>query len=121
MKFKPGTVIELHPSNFDTKTKTINHSLLNGKKGMIAFMADFCGHCRRFAPDYEKVSKTMGTNFPCFYLDCERYSSLASELGINGFPTILYINKRGKIYKSYNGDRSVSKLVEDICIEYRKN
>lgn len=109
--------IELTPKNF-VSSKKIVHPVLKDKKGMVAFLAGWCGHCNRFAPVYESVSENLGTSFPMFYFDCEKYSDFASKkLKISGFPTVKYINRKGEMDKDYNQDRSQIAMIQDICKE----
>ena len=118
MKFKRGTVIELTPKNFDIKGKKIIHPDLVDKKGMVAYLSNHCGYCVRFAPDYEEVAATLGKSFPLFYLDCEKYSDFSlNTLNIQGFPTITYIDRKGKPYRDYNKNRDQLSMMQDICKE----
>lgn len=113
-----STVISLTPDNFDIKNKKIIHPKLKDKKGMIAYLASWCPHCVKFKPIYESVSDTLGTSFPLFYLDCEKYSDFArNKLKVNGYPTILYIDRNGKPYKPYQSERTDLAMLGDICKE----
>lgn len=115
---KNTNVIELTPTDFDIKNKKIIHPSLKDKKGMVAYMADWCGHCKRLSPVYDSVSSSLGESFPLFYMDCEKYSDFASKkLNVVGFPTILYIDRNGKPYKQYSGERSEIGMMQDICKE----
>ena len=118
MKFKSNSVIELTPKDFINKGKKIIHSGLKDKKGMVAFLSDYCGYCVRFAPAYEKTAETLGKSFPLYYLDCDKYSDFAlNTLNIEGFPTILYIDRTGKPYKPYVKERDEYTLLKEICKE----
>lgn len=116
---KNSSVQELQPKNFNVGTKKVNHPLLANSKGIIVFAAEFCGHCKRFGPVYEKTSDILGNSFPFFFLDCEKYGDLASQFGVNGYPTVMYIDSSGKLYKNYTGERTVDALLVDICKEAR--
>lgn len=118
MHFKSGLVIELSPENFDIKNKKIIHPKLKNKKGMISYVASWCGHCRKFAPVYNNVSEVVGSSFPLFYLDCEKHGEFASKkLNVKGFPTILYIDRNGHPFKPYEKERNETELLKDICKE----
>ena len=116
---KNSSVIELTPANFDIKTQKVSHYLLgNGTKGMVSFMAHWCGHCKKASPEYEKAANALGSSFPLFYFDCEKNGEFASKtLGITGYPTIKYINKSGKMYKMYEGERTYQGFLTSICEE----
>ncbi len=117
--FSPRTsVIELTPKDFNIKNKTIIHPALKNSKGMIAYMAGWCGHCVALSPKYEEVADTLGNSFPLFYLDCAKYGDFASKnLNVNGFPTIMYIDSNHKPYRPYTGNRDSLSMLEDICKE----
>lgn len=116
---KNSSVIELTPVNFDPKTQKINHYLLdNGTKGMLMCAAHWCKFCKLASPEYEKAANALGSSFPLFYIDCEKYGEFASKvLGVNGYPTIKYINKSGKPYKMYDGERSYQGFLMGVCEE----
>ena len=44
--------IELRANNFDA-------SVRDGSAWLVEFYAPWCGHCKRFAPTYEKVAETL--------------------------------------------------------------
>lgn len=118
MLFKSkSSVIELTPKNFIIKTKKITHPTLKNKKGMIVFAASWCPHCVHFAPVYQQISNLLGSSFPLFYLDSVKYSDLASKLGIQGYPTIKYIDRNGIMYRDYKGNRDADSVLNDICKE----
>lgn len=111
-------VIELHPENFDLINSKVVHKKLRGKKGMVAFMANFCIHCKRLSPVYEEVANSLGDSFPMFFFDCEKYSAFTSQkLNISGFPTVKYLDRDGKISKDYNGNREKQEMIKNICTE----
>lgn len=122
MKFKSGSkVIELTPKNFSIKngTVTINHPALDGtKKGMIAYVASWCGFCVKLTEPYSDVSKILGDSFPLFYIDCAKYEEFSRKnLNIQSFPTVMYIDRTGKPYKNYTKERTEIAMLDDICSE----
>lgn len=113
---KNSKVIELNPSDF--KGNKIIHKASLNKMGMIAYMANWCGHCQRMSPVFDEVASTMGSSFPLFYIDAEKHASFVSNtLKINSFPTIRYIDNTGSPYKDFNGVRETSSMISDICKE----
>ena len=117
---KNSKVIELTPSDFDKSGKITHNSLEGNKKAMICFTASWCGWCVKMKTPYSKTAAILGDSFPMFNLDCVKYADFAKDMGINGFPTIKYIQRSGKIGKDYSGDRDVNGFLADICIESRQ-
>lgn len=109
-------VIQLTPSNFTSKN-TVSHPALSGKKGMIMFEAPWCGYCKQLAPIYEKTANTLGTSFPLFYVDCDKNKAIANKFNINSFPTVMYIDRTGAVYKKYTGNRTTQDLLNGACSE----
>lgn len=65
-----------------------------------------CGHCKRFAPTYEKAAKILKREDPPIILakvDAAHETELGEEFGITGYPT-LKIFKRGRALE-YKGQR----------------
>lgn len=116
---KNSNVVELTPSNFDKRTKKVIHPLLeNGSKGLVMFSTSWCGHCQRAAPEYTKVAQALGSSFPLFHFDCEKYKDFASKtLKIDGYPTIKFIDRNGSLYKTYNDERTYPEFLKAICNE----
>jgi thioredoxin-like negative regulator of GroEL len=114
---KNTMVIQLTPENF--KGKTVVHSVLDGKtSGMIMFGASWCRYCKEASPAYSKTAAALGSAFPLFYLDCEKYGEFAGKnLGVKGYPTFNYINKAGKMNKKYEGERTYLGFTKEICSE----
>jgi protein disulfide-isomerase A6 len=116
---KNSSVIELTSGNFDKRTKKVIHPLLDkGSKGLVMFSASWCGHCQRTAPELEKVADCLGTSFPVFYFDCEKYPEFArSVMKIEGYPTLKFIDRNGSLYKTYNSERTYEGFLAAICDE----
>lgn len=90
--------------------------------GMLLVWAGFCGHCTRFKPVYSELDKKLGKGFQLMAIEDKKITSakLNSALGVQGYPTILWIDGSGRISGSYNGDRSIKTLLDYICKFYHK-
>lgn len=97
------------------------HVIVNNKPGMLLVKAEWCGHCKRFMPTFERLNRRLGNNFPCVYIDeSDMTGELARELNVRGFPTIMFFDKYGRIIEHYNGSRDENQLIQKIDEMYHK-
>ncbi len=82
---------------------------------MVKFFAPWCGHCKSFAPEYEKAAKKAkedGKPYVIAELDATIHKKAAEKEGIQGFPTVkLYLNGKSM---DYNGDRTAEAVLNFI-------
>ncbi|KAJ3918702.1 hypothetical protein F5877DRAFT_90518 [Lentinula edodes] len=104
--FPKDTVVKmLDPKGFRKAMKA-------NETSMVAFVAPWCGHCQRMAPEYSKAALGLYPLIPTYAVDCDAEANkrLCSEQGVQGFPTIkLY--PRGKQLNPLtydSGDRTAS-------------
>ena len=83
--------------------------------GMLLVKNDWCMHCRKLAPILEQVSKKLGKAFPIVKLDGDSNNAIVQALGVEGFPTIFYVERDGLISKRYEGERSDGAFLQAIC------
>eukprot|EP00755_Sulcionema_specki_P011450 Sspe_Gene.49057::Locus_26071_Transcript_1_5_Confidence_0.556_Length_656::g.49057::m.49057 len=70
-------------------------------------MAPWCGHCKRLAPDWDKLAEdTAGKGVVIGKVDCTVESDLCSTYGVQGYPTLKYWTKGAGKPEEYNGGRS---------------
>ncbi len=90
----------------------------------INFYAEWCIHCRRFAPiwieaedradqirftdanGYEVVVKLLRIN-------CVQFEGVCNAAGIRGFPTVRMYKKDGT-FSGYNGERRVENIIDSV-------
>lgn len=110
-------MIELSQKDFSIEGNKLksNKNIFKQMGGMIVFKADWCGHCRRLLPELEEVSSNTGQLYPIVIIDADKNPQLVKKAGINGFPTVKFVNKQGYIKSDYSGGRTASDILEAIC------
>ena len=48
---------------------------------------------------------------PMKALDCEQHNSLSRKLGVEGYPTLGFVNRQGQIFK-YEGSRREKDIID---------
>merc|ERR1719471_1431766 len=94
-----ASVTSLTPANYDSMT--------DGKTVFIKFFAPWCGHCKKMAPDWEKLSAEWEGNEIGLVaeVDCTAEGKpLCDANGVKGFPTIKYGDPNS--LEDYSGGRS---------------
>ena len=108
LSWAEGDVVELTDDNFDD---TIKKSPII----MVKFYAPWCGHCKSFAPEYEKAAKQIkqdGKPYVLANLDATAHKKAAEKHGVTGFPTVkLFINGNPI---DYNADRTAEAVITFI-------
>ncbi|KAI0630893.1 hypothetical protein C8Q77DRAFT_1219695 [Trametes polyzona] len=72
---------------------------------VVAFVAPWCGHCQKMAPEYSQGALGVYPMIPFYAVDCDKQSNkrLCAEQGVQGFPT-LKLYPRGKQMKPIDFD-----------------
>ena len=85
------------------------------EKKVIVAKADWCGHCRKAAPEFEKLRQASpirladGSKATVEILDADQNKAEVSALGVKGFPTILGMKGGEKV--EYPGERTYDAVV----------
>jgi len=98
-----ASVTSLTPDNYD--------SLTDGKTVFIKFFAPWCGHCKKMAPDWEKLSGEWEGHEVGMVaeVDCTADGKpLCDANGVRGFPTLKYGDPTS--LDDYSGGRDLSAL-----------
>lgn len=73
--------------------------------------ADWCGHCQSAKPEVRAASAQLGARVPIYEVDSERDAGTIKGLGVEGFPTIIFLSAQGRLSK-YTGARTASAIAQ---------
>ncbi|KAG2694673.1 hypothetical protein I3760_08G155500 [Carya illinoinensis] len=105
-------VVVLTDDNFDKEVG-------QDRGALVEFYAPWCGHCKKLAPEYEK----LGTSFKkaksvlIGKVDCDAHKDVCSKYGVSGYPTIQWFPKASLEPKKYEGARTAEALTEFVNME----
>ncbi|KAL1006597.1 hypothetical protein UPYG_G00074260 [Umbra pygmaea] len=101
-------VLVLTGDNFDT--------FMEGRDTvLVEFYAPWCGHCKQFAAEYEKIAQTLKENeppIPVAKVDATTSNSLASRFDVSGYPTFKIMKKGEPV--DYEGGRNEKDIVSRV-------
>lgn len=103
---KDTQIIQLNEQNFNKEV------VESDELWLILFYAPWCGHCKAFHPQIEKVSKATKGLFKIGAVNCEVEKKLSSKYNIDGYPTVLFFGKDKKKTEEYEGDRMAEKVID---------
>ena len=85
-------------------TAVLKTNVTKSLPGMLLIYADWCGHCTRFKPVFNKLCSAVGRDFVCASIENEKLEQspkLSSALNFSGFPTIKFFDDKGNIVGDY--------------------
>merc|ERR1711934_360877 len=107
----PATgIVELTMENFvEVVTDAKKHVV-------VKFYAPWCGHCKEFAPVYEKIAEKYSDKDDVVIakLDSEAHAVFAKMYKVTSYPTIKVFKKSDKKGAVFEGERNEDALAEFI-------
>ena len=93
--------------NYLKEGMTDESEFLEGKK-LVLFYADWCGHCQKVKPEWEKAAKDEKGKGNMIKINCGdkegKSADLMSKYKVEGFPTIIVFDDGEPT--EYNGGRT---------------
>jgi len=100
--------------NPDTKVETLNDDNFYAfvqksydKPAIVEFYAPWCGHCKAFAPTFDKAATKFSDDAHFGAIDATSHRDIAVEHHVKGYPTVLWFNKGGKNFRKYSGPQTL--------------
>lgn len=82
---------------------------------LLLFHADWCGHCQRLMPNFDKFARNINRNkLNIIKFNADNDQQYIKSFGINGFPTILLHEPKTNKFLTYNGDRTITDFVKFV-------
>jgi protein disulfide-isomerase A1 len=89
-------------------------SVIGGEKDVfVEFYAPWCGHCKKLAPEYEKVGEAFSDVDSVIIAKVDATENDTPE-DIKGFPTLIFYAKGQSKGVNYGGDRNSEGTIEYI-------
>jgi thiol-disulfide isomerase/thioredoxin len=115
-----GIILKAENFQISKNRVYINSNKIN-TPGMLLIWADYCSHCHRFIPTFNKIYKKIGNKISLASIESEELNGkneLVSALDFTGYPTIVFFDKNGLIINQYEGNRSEESILNEICKIY---
>lgn len=91
--------------------KTFQDVIGKDKDVLVEFYAPWCGHCKRLAPEYEKVGEAFQNAKEKMVIAKIDATENDTPEEIRGFPTLIFYPKGSSTGVKYEGDRTADAMV----------
>jgi thioredoxin 1 len=105
---------------FSTEVKQIDYGARGNIDRVLEFYADWCGPCKKFAPIYDKVSRKFSRiNFSHHNVDAPGVAPLKAQYEILSIPTMVFLDKNGKVLFKGNCPAS-EQILTNLIAQYNR-
>lgn len=94
----------------------------NSSKSVVICKADWCGHCKKAAPEFQKllgsspITLKDGSKATVKILDADKDKAEVAKYNVKGFPSILVVD--GGQSTEYPGERTAAGIIEFLNSNY---
>lgn len=92
----------------------------NDKKTLVLFYADWCGHCKRLAPEWASLENSNDTDVQLVKINGDENKELMNKFEVDGFPTIYFLPRGLSNHTErvqYQGGRTVDELLKFLKMQ----
>lgn len=105
--FAPSTTAD----KFDDVVASLDNDdfddhVADNKFTLVMFYAPWCGHCKRFKPDFADASETLEGTASLVGVDCTIETELCARFDVKGYPTIKWFSGDVASVRDYDGGRT---------------
>jgi protein disulfide-isomerase A1 len=97
----------LTEDDFDDHVADNSHTL-------CMFYAPWCGHCKRFKPDFAEAHTELKGTASLVGVDCTEETELCARFDVKGYPTIKWFSGDAASVRDYDGGRTKKDVLKWI-------
>merc|ERR1712166_1190958 len=108
-------VLGLHGSQrAEVLTDENFHALIKGDTWIVDFFAPWCGHCKKLAPEMDKLVSMVEGVAKVGTVDATAIKGVANAFDVHGYPTLKLFQNDGATVTDYKGPRDADGLQKFI-------
>jgi len=108
-------VLGLHGSQrAEVLTDENFHALIKGDTWIVDFFAPWCGHCKKLAPEMDKLVSMVEGVAKVGTVDATANKGVANAFDVHGYPTLKLFQNDGATVTDYKGPRDADGLQKFI-------
>lgn len=88
---------------------------MKNKPGLLLIYSPTCPYCHAMFPEYNNLYKSAGDVLNIFALNGPENINISSKLKVPGYPTILFVNKHGKVSSEFKKERTAAEMKKFVC------
>lgn len=84
-----------------------------GKPLMVEFYTTWCKYCKIMDKQVYEIPGTLD-KFIYWHVDAERYTALAAQYRVNGYPTVVFLTPDGKEFHRFSGTYDTASVLKEV-------